>query len=273
MAMAEKQLIQKPKITEIENLDDLKEYSCPRYRHMKDWYLKCLDCVSLKSCSAGQQAVKLMDESTKMKIPDPKTNQRGYIEYVFSQKEPLKILLTDGKNIRPTSIYARVHLWKKNFPDLEEKYQMMDKVRFLWSNPFRAMKVEDILKLKFPQEGPEHDFNGKYAGMKIVDPTPKKKTQEGIPMPKNEGDTITLEDFLKQNEPNDAHILKPAPKEKVPDAKICAEPAGGNGSDSLDIILEKLRKNIADYKQKIQQAEEQMAAVLTVKKLMQNGVE
>lgn len=274
MAAIKKELVRKPKISEIESLIDLKEYSCQRYRHMSEWYMNCIDCSEKKTCLAGKQAIKLMETSTapkakenKTEIPDPKTDTRGYIAYIFSLKEPVKELLKTAGNIRPQSVYARVNLWRKNYPDLEEKYNMIEKVRFLWTKPYNSMRIEDILKELFPDEGPAHDFNGKYANYQVVE-VPEKTIDdilEDVSMPEESGE-ITLEDFLKKN---GAPVSNTKICEK---ADICEKPADAGDSGRLDALLEKLRKNITEYERKIQETKEQIAAVLTVQKLMQNGV-
>jgi hypothetical protein len=284
MTIRTEELNRTPKIQEIENLQDLKGYACAKVQHVKDWYLKCVDCSGLKNCKVGQQAVKLVEESTAAKkaeeTANPKTSIRDQIEQIFSQKEPVKALLESAGNIRPQSIYGKVNLWRKNYPDLEEKYHMLEKVRFLWTRPWNTMHVSDILKKLYPGEGPEHDFDGKYAGIPVVG------EKEAVLM----NEDISLEDFLKENtvkftgekhaEPvlkavtgRDASVIYSA-GEACSTGEVC--PTGeaaacGGDSVKLEDILEKLRKNIADYEQKIREAKNQIEAVLTVQKLMQNG--
>ena len=212
------------KIDEIDNFQELKKYACPRYRHTSDWYLNCVDCKSFKNCTAGKQAVKLLEESTRVSvnsakkepIPDPKNDVRGYITYIFSQKEPVKVLLESAKDIRPTSVYSRVHMWKKNYPDLEEKFRMIEKVRFLWQKPYNSMKVEDILKKLYPEEGPQHDFGGKYAEYPVVGEPEKKQ---------DDSDTVSLDAFLNE-------VTKPSSSE-VPDIQQdISEPEKTSQKDS-----------------------------------------
>jgi len=262
MAIAEKELHRLPKISEIESLDELKPYSCPKNMHLKEWYLKCLDCTGLKTCMTGKQAVKLMEESTaahKKAVPDPKSNLREYIEYVFTHKDPIRFLLQDNaaKNTRPTSLYNRVYIWKKNNPDLEEKYHMLEKVRFLWKKPWSSMTLSDILKKMYPEEGPEHDFNGKYADVKMQEVST-------VAEQKAAGNTISLEDFLNGETISET---KPAPEKQK-----AVQPAQGNYPDNLDILMEKLRGQIAEYEQKIQETQDKIQAILTVQNLMRNGV-
>lgn len=89
---------------------------------------------------------------------------------------------------------------------------------------------------------------------------------------------ISLEDFLNQN-PVTAKETPDIPKKIFHttgpvSGKSAGKPSdisAGGGSGDLDALLERLRKNIAEYEQKIQQTKEQIAAVLTVQNLMRNG--
>lgn len=317
-----------PKISEIENLQDLKQFCCAKNKYLKDWYMKCFDCPGLKTCMAGQQAVKLLEESTSptppakpapATPPDLKTNLRGYIEYVFTQKDPVKILLESSQNIRPTSLYSRVHMWKKNHPDLEEKYHMLEKVRFLFTKPWDRMRVPDILKEDYPGKVAEKQDipepvpvpapDAKVLGLK-QDAAGTHVIEDGS----SDSDGILLEDFLKeygvdiQEDPDEAvneNVAEPGvysgvvsvkavpeKKEEIrvsdsvtetqadirtethtkahTEARAVAAVGDRSDIDRMDLLVEKLRKNIAEHEKQIAEINDQIAAVLTTKKLMES---
>ena len=365
MTVAERELHIPPKITEIEDFSELKKYACARVNHMKEWYLQCLDCVQQQKCSAGKQAIVLMDNSTAPKkpdIPDPKKNLRGYIEYIFTQeKDPVRFMLENSGNIKPQSIYQRVYLWKKNFPDLESRFHMLEKFQWVWTSPWNSMRIPDILTAKYsekkteskaadipkketpkpiaakpkpspalkdPPSDPKTDFGGKYANYPVVN------VQEST------SDCVALEDFLKEltghsgissKEPigkpgisSKEQISKPIVDSKEPSEKlkeempvevtdahmdissgvhrevVCMrarevntrevgshevntcevgtrevntrEVSSGGESRALEDILQKLRENISEYEQKIQEARDKISAILTVQQMMKNGV-
>lgn len=300
-----------PKISEIENLQDLKQFCCAKNRYLKDWYMKCFDCPGLKTCMAGQQAVKLLEESTSptpvtkpapVTPPDPKTNLRGYIKYVFEQKDPVKILLESSPNIRPASLYSRVHMWKKNHPDLEEKYHMLEKVRFLFTKPWDRMKVPDILKEDYPGKAQEKAAEKQDIPKPEPEPAPDAKVpglkQDTAGMSvttDDDSDGIALEDFLKEMEEkivpgaySDAIEMKisdsvadeviPEKKEEIPvkepivkdQARAVSAVGDGSDIDRMDLLVEKLRKNIAEHEKQIAEINDQIAAVLTTRKLMES---
>lgn len=304
-----------PKISEIENLQDLKQFCCAKNKYLKDWYMKCFDCPGLKTCMAGQQAVKLLEESTSptpaapvakpapVTPPDPKTNLRGYIEYVFTQKDPVKILLESSPNIRPASLYSRVHMWKKNHPDLEEKYHMLEKVRFLFTKPWDRMKVPDILKEDYPGKAQEKAAEKQDIPKPEPEPAPDAKVpglkQDAAGMSvttDDDSDGIALEDFLKEMEEkivpgaySDVVEMKisdsvtdeviPEKKEEIPvkepmivkdQARAVSAVGDRSDIDRMDLLIEKLRKNIAEHEKQIAEINDQIAAVLTTRKLMES---
>lgn len=180
--MTEQISVLNERIEDVSNLQYLKKYACHKSAYCKDWYLKCLDCGEFKKCKVGQRAAVLMDiETSTHKIESPQKIQedkkRTEISDIFSMKDPIRYLLETSMTVRPQSIYTRVNSWRKNYPDLEEKYHMIEKVRFLWTKPYDSMSVPDILKMLYPED--------------------KKKEETKV-----ESDDVSLEDFLQeQKEP------------------------------------------------------------------------
>lgn len=137
------------RIEDIFDLNYLKKYACLKYQHKREWYLECIDCKSKNKCRAGKQANFLMNNSTapEQKEPNPPEDKtRAMIEDIFRSKDPVRTMLERSGNIKPQSVYQKVWAWKKKYPDLEEKYQMLGKFNFLWRNPWDSMKVPDIIK-------------------------------------------------------------------------------------------------------------------------------
>lgn len=301
-------------ISQIDDLGELKKYACPKTSYLKEWYMKCMDCASIKTCKAGQQAVKLMEISTAPKkndippMPDQKTDLKDYIEWVFKYTDPVKTLMESNPAVKPQSVYQRVHMWKKNYPDLEAKYHMLEKFRFLWCNPYAQMKIPDIVKMMYQDEKePEKKAEEIASGVKdalkktIADGVSKFTEEKKKELPlrmsgesfadfrarkdqmKNQkediSDEVNLDDFLKE-EANDMPAQLSEKQETEFDenaVKVVKEPENAaaevNAStENLDILLEKIRNNIAEYEQKIQEARKKISAILTVKEIMQNGI-
>ena len=303
------------RISQIESLAELKKFACPKTAYMKEWYMKCIDCASFKTCKAGQQAVKLMELSTAPKkndippMPNQKLDLKAYVEWVFKYTDPVKTLMETNTAVKPQSVYQRVHMWKKNYPDLEEKYHMLEKFRFLWGNPYAQMKIPDILKMMYPEEKePEkkaeeivsdvkdalrktivegissqitekqkNELPLRMSGESFAD-FRKRKDQMKAAKNEPESDEVNLDDFLKSEAKDmtekqtfeyDANGIKVV---SVPEEEMAAMAEVSAQTDNLDILIGKLRKNIAEYKQKIQEAEEKISAILTVKKIMEEGV-
>jgi len=164
------------RIEDIFNLDSLNKYACQKVKNSNEWYMKCIECSGFKNCKTGQQAALIMEKETSPKESDPLRQQ---IIDIFSETRPIKKLLESFINLRPPSIYAKVNVWRKKYPDLDKKYHMIDNVRFLWTKKYESMKVVDILKELYPE--------------------PKVETAE---------ENVSLEDFL-----NDIEVEKEEKKE------------------------------------------------------------
>lgn len=136
------------RINDIYDIQSLKKYACQKVKYLKDWYLKCVDCPD-KSCRVGKQVSVIMENETMPEETDPIRKQ---IVDIFSQKDPLKALLTSFSQLRPPSVYAKVNSWRRRHPDLEERYHMIEKVRFLWTKQYESMTIPDILKQLYPSD-------------------------------------------------------------------------------------------------------------------------
>lgn len=283
------------KITDIDNFVDLKKYACSKVGYLKEWYLKCVDCPQQKNCTAGKQAVKLIESTTapkKQEIPNPKNNLRGYIEWVFTQKDPVKVMLENtAQNVKPQSVYQRVHLWKKNNPDLEERFHMLEKFRFLWNKPWDQMRIPDILKKMYPEDS-KTDVKQDIPEVNPPEAAFKQWKADSVPEKAIEENEVALEDYLAELRSSTNKDPEPVVKEPVKDTEEAVHmepvdftgqadlenenPAGqsisGTDPGQLDILLKKLRDNITEYEQKIQQIQEKISAILTVQEMMRNGV-
>lgn len=307
------------RIEDVTDLQYLKKYACPKYQHKREWYLECIDCKTKNKCKAGKQAIFLMNNSTEpaKKETKPMTPQeiqdkkkREEVENIFKRPDPVKYLLETSPNIKPQSIYQRVNLWRKNYPDLQEKYQMIEKVRFLWTKPYDSMKVPKILEELYPEANsgeqsakepekqkikstekkePEVSYTDIAPNSKIftVEPDmaedvvtfdvasmhPTSIISEKKFSADNSDDCISLEDFLQEtsdSEEDDIHAEKEAEEVSAPKA---IQDAAGSSKDlkSMAELLKKLEKDIQQYEAKIKETRNQIEAIKTVQKLMGGG--
>lgn len=59
------------------NLVALRKYACNKINNQKDWYLRCLECQGLDSCSAGKRAVEIIEKETSPKEKKERPNPLG----------------------------------------------------------------------------------------------------------------------------------------------------------------------------------------------------
>ena len=299
------------RIEDISDLNYLKKYACPKYQHKPEWYLECIDCKSKDKCKAGKQANFLIDNSTapEQKEPNaPEDKMRTMIEDIFRSKDPVRTMLERSGNIKPQSVYQKVWAWKKKYPDLEERYQMLSKFNFLWRNPWDSMKVPDIIaslyekptEEKKPETGmhPTKDISEKpvrkftdivkeHYGDKVkaksdpkevsyTDIAPNSKIFTVEPdITDSSEDSISLEDFLRETSDSDASDeaeVKAGKEAEAVSAQRTIQEAAGSSKDpaysSMAELKKKLEKDICDYEAKIQEIRKQIEAIDTVQALM-----
>lgn len=298
------------RIEDIFDLNYLKKYACPKYQHKREWYLECIDCKSKNKCGAGKQANFLMNNSTapEPKEPNPPEDKtRAMIEDIFRSKDPVRTMLERSGNIKPQSVYQKVWAWKKKYPDLEEKYQMLSKFNFLWRNPWDSMKVPDIItslyeksqEEKKPETGmhPTKDISEKpvrkftdivkehYGDKAKAKSDPKEASYTDIaPNSKiftvepditdSSEDSISLEDFLRETSDSKAGEaeVKTGKEAEAVSAQSTIQEAAGSSKDpaysSMAELKKKLEKDICDYEAKIQEIRKQIEAIDTVQALM-----
>lgn len=268
MAEKEKAVLKDERIEDIWTLDRLKKYACPKIMHEKEWYLNCVDCPSKKNCRAGQQAVFLVTTETNPTPQTPEDKKRAEIITVFSQKDPIRYLLEQCTNMRPQSVYAKVSVWRKNYPDLEEKFHMLEKVRFLWRKPYDRMTVPDILKELYPKEPEEKPYKSgvtlahEVKELPATEIAPKSKVYSVTPDVDSDGDSISIADFLAEAEATDGESSDIV-AEKTEERSL---PKMTN--PDMDALLTKLKNDKKSYESKIQEIDKQIEAILTVQKLM-----
>lgn len=278
-----KESYREDRIEEIFDLQYLKKYCCPKNKFKREWYLECMDCPSKKTCKAGQQAVFIMENQTapSEKKSDnaqelSKRNTRDMVIEIFSKPDPVRYLLEMTPNVKPQSVYSKVSVWRKNYPDLEERFHMLEKVRFLWTKPYDRMRIPDILKLLYPDNEPgkvqeEKPYKSGVTlkhEVKELTPTniaPNSKVFSIKPDP--EDDNISLEDFLEETETEksipddiheDAHLLKEAEKQV---------PAISESSRIAD-ALKKLEGELDFHSKKMDEIRKQIDAIHTVQRLI-----
>lgn len=270
MAEAEKRVLKDERIEDIWTLDKLKKYACPKLMHDGEWYLHCVDCPSRKNCRAGQQAVFLLTTETNPAPKSPEDKKRMEIIAIFSRKDPIRYLLEQCTNMRPQSVYAKVSVWKKNYPDLEEKFHMLEKVRFLWRKPYDSMTVPNILKELYPDQEPKPEEEPYKSGVTLAhevkelpatEIAPNSKVYSVTPKDNYDGDSISIADFLAEsgNEEPTEDVISETPKpQQIPET----------ANTDMDTLLTKLKSDKASYENKIKEIDKQIEAILTVQKLM-----
>lgn len=257
------------KIEEIFDLQHLKKFACPKNQHKKEWYMECIECKSKHTCRAGKQVLFILNNET---APTPKESaviisakkpkeelvidlqdkkKRDVVESIFGSEDPIRKLLEECGCMKAQSVYNKVNSWRKNFPDLQEKYHMLEKVRFLWTHPYDQMRVPDILKMMYPEDEKKEEAP-------VMDPAPKSVKKE-------ETEDISLEDYL-----NEFPEETPAPKEKDPilrqEPKTPLTPTGE--VHQMQTFVNKIREEKDILQKKIQELDEQLKAFYTVGAMM-----
>ena len=240
------------KVEDIMDLQYLKKYACPKNQHMREWYLKCLDCKSRYTCRAGKQAEFIMNnittptthpEESKAAPPAPIGKKEQEIRDIFTQADPVKALFdTMSPDSKAYAIYKKVCYWKTKYPHLDKEFHMMDKVRFLMTKPYDRMNISEAMEALY----------GKIK--KEEKPVAQVKTAVAK---EPEQDDISLEDFL--DEVNEEKTEAPMKEQST---------AGTGNASDMDILLKKLTESKNDLQAKIKEIDKQIEAIRTVQKLM-----
>ena len=274
------------KIEEIFDLQYLKKYCCPKNKFKREWYLECMDCPTRKTCRVGQQAIYIMDNQT---TPSEKKNDnapqeiakksmRDMIIDIFTKDDPVRYLLEMSPNVKPQSIYSKVSVWRKNYPDLEERFHMLEKVRFLWTKPYDRMKIPDILKKLYPdsqsnEQAEEKPYKSGVAlkhEVKELAPTniaPNSKVFSVKP----DNDDISLEEFLAETEDacDEANDVKEAVDNLQTYSSSQKEVVSiPDESSRMTDVLVKLENELKYHSEKIEEIRKQIEAIHTVQKLI-----
>lgn len=272
------------RIKDIDTLQELNKFACMKVKSHREWYLECMECPGKKSCPVGKQAEIIMEKETKPSqendISQETDPTRISIVDIFGQKEPVKALLKAFPNLRPPSLYAKVNAWRRRYPDLEDRYHMVEKVRFLWRKQYESMTITEILSSLYPEESnvvkvesidvasmhptsilsaePISNYSVEVKKMEdnthtaIAPNSPIITLKPKATLDADE-DSISLEDFLAENSEEDSKTTI-APKE--------------SSTPNLDFLLDKLRKEKSDLESQICVIDDQINAVLTVKKML-----
>lgn len=264
------------KIEEIFDLQTLKKFACPKNQHKKEWYMECVECKSKERCKAGKQALFILNNETapsqkesavtisakkpkeELVVSLQEKKKRDMVEAIFSSQDPVRKLLESCDCMKAQSVYNKVNSWRKSFPDLQEKYHMLEKVRFLWTHPYDQMRVPDILKMMYPE--------------------PEKKEEAPVmsPVKKEETEDISLEDYLNEfpeEEPVEEKLIneKDILHKRFQDlAKESPRPKNNLPITPKDIVqnmqsfVEKLRNEKDLLQKRMQELDEQLKAFYTV---------
>lgn len=258
-------IIETVRIPDIFNLGELKRYACPKVQHISDWYLKCVDCKSKDKCKAGKQAIFIMNNETSPEKSKPEVSTDKFREQViqiFSQPDPLRALLECSGDSKAPSVCTKVSMWKKRYPDLEDRFHMTEKVRFLWSKPYDSMRVPEVLRTLY-----SNDFENVVI-------TPKSPTNIAPNSPvftvkhlnASEDDDISLEDFLAETDSDDLIDADIPATPKAPAPMQTSERS--SKEPSMNDILKKLQKEREECSRRISEIDKQIKAIETVQNLM-----
>ncbi len=278
MTVMEHEKYKDERIEDIMDLQALKKYVCPKYQYKNDWYLECVACKSKNKCKAGKQAVFIIENETNLKqqkespMEIQKRNKRIEIEMIFRKEDPVKYMLENSENIKPQSLYQKVWSWAKSNPDLEEKYHMVEKFRFLWTNPYDKMRIPDIVKMLYPE--PKVTYTDIAPNSKIVTVKSSEMVNSSDNSEDSSEDSISLEDFLQEmsDDVSGEAEVKAGKETKVVSDQRTIQDAAGSSKDpaysSMAELKKKLQKDICDYEAKIQEIRKQIEAIDTVQALM-----
>ena len=128
----------------IESLEDLKQFACPRYQKLPEWYLKCVSCKG--KCSAGERAIELLDESTAAKekaaakydvSKNPKVVEHNkavveetktWFRTLFDEPgNPVENLMKK-RDISYERARNTIAFWIKSYPDIAEKVNAKERL-------------------------------------------------------------------------------------------------------------------------------------------------
>lgn len=247
------------KLLENMNLDELKDiYLCNKYG--KD-PIKCLDCEEHEVCPAGKRAIELLnemtagDQKTKAWKKGVRTNQlkaRKIAEELSRMEDPIKHLI----EVEGTSVHCareRMRRYRIQYPDLFPDIQANTKVntrsytsKKRKKNEERQADYEKAITYKKPVDYYMEKYNLSYdaAWHRWKDAEKKfKKVDEEFVKEEKTMDEISLEDFLKNHEPNVAIDIET-------EASTAVEPEPEKSEVSAECTLK------AKYEQLVREKEE-----------------
>ena len=166
------------KIEEINRLEDLKMYLCPR-SNWNPWV--CVDCESVKNCKAGQRARLLLDRETNPNnsegIRVDKTKKRLFD--ALTSEDPIKWLRENAGMQGRHAATEFLRIGKNKYPDIVKIAN--DKNCSAWS----AKKGEEQEKAQEEKKAVEN-LTAKSAETKAKDP--------------EEDDLVSLDEILRETE-------------------------------------------------------------------------
>lgn len=215
----------------IESLEDLKQFACPRYQKLSEWYLKCVSCKG--KCSAGERAIELLDESTAAKLEEEKApakydvtknpkviahnkaateETRMLFRKVFDEPgDPIENLMKK-RGITRERARNTVNWWIKSYPDIAEEVNARERCA---AHSHRVSKTESEKRYK---EASSHEDPigylvatyglGKYNAQRDYTRwlNARKNDETSV---KQESDDISIDDFLKEHPAEEKHEDEP----------------------------------------------------------------
>ena len=123
-------------IETIDSLAELKAYCCPKVAHVKEWYLKCIDCKQRKDCTVGRRAFELMNRDTRPAKTEPKLKAKSTVGLSPEENRQAAIerFLEALKQPDPADWYSktygvdrkiatnRIAEWKRRYPEVYREY-------------------------------------------------------------------------------------------------------------------------------------------------------
>ena len=87
------------------NLISLRKYACQKVASLPDWYIYCVGCKGLDSCSAGKRVVDILEAQTKP--------LDSIFEKAIKNRDPIQWLLDNGYYSSRGSAINNLNRWKR----------------------------------------------------------------------------------------------------------------------------------------------------------------
>lgn len=130
------------------DLNGIRHFLCPT---TGGDYMKCLDCKSIRTCTAGQRAMVLLDAETKAqekpKQPTPHNDQSDRDCFLEACESGSVMGWLIGRGYSESAAWDKVVYWVKHYPDITRRFdkkQIMRKPRKVTITTLSGEKLEAV---------------------------------------------------------------------------------------------------------------------------------